>query len=137
VEVISELAKDPQQTVETRKVALGLSQRWASMGLDEEMGDAYGDPQPSLPRPPPETEESFELAEQESFKRMHPRIPQIVQQDLVIQPLSDVQPVKRVKLADGSKRAKLSETLKKMSAPNKRSYRPWTVSIAGRTVNAL
>jgi len=136
VEVISEMSKDPQQTVENRKTALSLSARWASLGHDDD-GDYAEPPQPKLPRPPPETEESFELAEQESFKRMHPRIPQIVQQDLVIQPMSDVEPVKRIKLAEGSKRAKLNETLKKLSAPNKRSYRPWTVSVAGRTVNAL
>merc|ERR1711953_1172206 len=98
------------------------------------MGNA--NKQPMLPRKPPETKESLEILQKESESRMYPSIPTVGEREYIIQPIPTDQPVKRDKVSLDTNRGKLNEVLKMLQRPNKKAWRPYTVSIAGRTVNA-
>jgi len=141
-QVVAKLQTHPEETPRNRKRARGLVQRWLrQIMIPEEMDTlegflAEGDKVGSIPRPPPETEESLALQEEESAKRLHPAVPVIQGKEYVIQPISTAQPIAREKPAKDTYQGKLDEVLKVMARPNKRSWKPYSVSIAGRQLNA-
>merc|ERR1711879_815456 len=102
-----------------------------------------GDPEeaevlkPKLVRPAPETLESVQALEEESMKRIHPSIPIVEGKEYLIKPIPRHQPIKRDKVASETNRGKIGEVLKVLARPNKRSWKPYEVSIAGRAVNAV
>jgi len=138
--VIANLQHAPGETIQNRRIASTLVQSWVKQVLAK-----HSDPMdrgetemlvPKLSRPPPETEESLRLAEIESEKRMRPLVPVIEGKDYVIKPIPRHQPIKRDKTAADSNRGKIGEVLKILARPNKRAWKPYSVSVAGRTVNA-
>ena len=141
-QVVAKLQTHPEETPRNRKRARGLVQRWLrQIMIPDEMDTlegflAEGDKVGSIPRPAPETEESLALQEEESAKRLHPAVPVIQGKEYVIQPISTAQPVAREKPAKDTYQGKLDEVLKVMARPNKRSWKPYSVSIAGRQLNA-
>lgn len=143
--VVAKLQNSPLETVENRKTAGMLVQKWLKQVLSknqpgtfdlDEMNEAEL-PKPTLVKPAPETEESLAKAEAESEKRMHPAIPQIGGKEYNVQPMPKDMPLKREKKNLESNRGKLSAILNLMSRPNKRSWKPYTVSISGQTINAI
>merc|ERR1711879_469831 len=94
-------------------------------------------PKAALARKPAETYESFLALEEESFKRMHPTIPIREGKDYTISPANQAEPLKRDKYREDSNRFKLNEVLKVFNRPNKRVWKPYAVSIAGRQLNQL
>merc|ERR1719424_654606 len=143
-EVVAKLMKHPQETVPNRKLAASLVQKWVKQVLVTGTAEASLDPdageenQEALhPAKPVETLESFLAAEEESFKRMHPSIPVREGRAYTIHPPCLAVPQKRDRYAENSNRYKLNEVLKVFNRPNKKAYRPYEVSIAGRQLNQL
>jgi len=139
-QLVSNLMKNPMETVGNRKVAGMLVQKWVKQVLVQPV-DVF-DPQASetkalLPRKPAETMESFLEAEEESFKRIHPTIPVREGKDYQIHPPCNATALKRDKYQQDSNRYKLNEVLKDFNRPNKKSWKPYEVSIAGRQLNQL
>ena len=141
-QVVAKLQNHPEETPLNRRRAQGLVQRWLRQIMIPDEADslegflAESDRVGTIPRPPPETEESLALQEEESAKRLHPAIPVIQGKEYVIQPISTAQPIVREKLGTDTYRGKLNEVLKVMSRPNKRAWKPYSVSVAGRQLNA-
>ena len=141
-QIVAKLQTHPDETPLNRKRARGLVQKWLRQIMIPEEADtlegflAEGEKVGAIPRPPPETEESLALQEQESAKRLHPAIPVIQGKEYVIQPISTAQPIVREKMSTDTYKGKLNEVLKVMARPNKRSWKPYSVSIAGRQLNA-
>ena len=141
--IVATLQTHPEETMTNRKRAQGLVQRWlrqiiapeVSESLDGFLGGELGELVGTIPRPPRETEESLAKLEEESAKRLHPAIPIIEAKDYVIQPVSTARPVIREKLSLETNKGKLNEVLKVMARPNKKAWRPYSVSVAGRQLN--
>lgn len=140
--IVATLQTHPEETMANRTRAQGLVQRWLRQIIaPENAADslegflAVGEKVGTIPRPLPETEESLAKLEEESAKRLHPAVPVIQAKDYVIQPVSTAQPVIREKLALDTNKGKLNEVLKVMARPNKKAWRPYTVSVAGRQLN--
>ena len=137
--IVAQLQTNPEETLTNRKRAQGLVQRWLRQIMaPEEEDDSLlrAEQVGTIPRPPPVTEESLAKIAQESAKRLHPTIPVIEAKDYVIQPVSTAQPIIREKLSMDTYKGKLNEVLKFMARPNKKSYKPFSVSVAGRELNA-
>ena len=141
-QIVARLQSHPDETPRNRKRARGLVQKWLRQIMVPEEVDslegflAEGEKVGTIPRPPPETEESLAIQEEESAKRLHPAIPVIHGKEYVIQPISTAQPIVREKMPMDTYKGKLNEVLKVMARPNKRSWKPYTVSVAGRQLNA-
>lgn len=140
--LVAELQNNPQETIENRKTASQLVQRWVKQVLHkkpdyDDLDEAEVTLKPKLIRPAPETAESLQAVEKASELRAHPSIPIIAGREYVIKPVPRHQPVKRDKVAAETNRGKLGEVLKVLGRPNKRSWKPYEVSVAGRTVNAI
>lgn len=144
-QIVARLRANPEETVANKKTASTLIQRWLKQvlvvpaGASVEAGHSVSTepPKPSLERKPAETLESFLKLEEESFKRMHPTIPVREGKDYQIHPPATAQALKRDKYAQDSNRFKLNEVLKDFNRPNKKSYRPYEVSVSGRQLNQL
>ncbi|CAJ1365775.1 unnamed protein product [Effrenium voratum] len=140
--IVAGLQTHPEETVGNRKRAQNLVQRWLRQIMEPDNSHsleaflAQPEKVGAIPRPPPETEESLQKLEEESAKRLHPAIPVIQAKDYVIQPVSTAQPIIREKLTTDTYKGKLNEVLKVMARPNKRSWKPHSVSVAGRQLNA-
>lgn len=136
--IVAQLQTHPEETMTNRKRAQGLVQRWLRqiMAPESDSLDDMGEKVGTIPRPPAETEESVAKLEEESAKRLHPSIPVIQAKDYVIQPVSTAMPIIREKLSMETYKGKLNEVLKFMARPNKRSWKPFSVSVAGRELNA-
>ncbi|CAE8623011.1 unnamed protein product, partial [Polarella glacialis] len=143
--VVVKLQQNPKETVGNRKLAAQLVQRWLRQvltpkpedrSLDSLIAGEEEERTGNITRPEEETDESLKLLEEDSAKRMHPTIPIIKGHEYVVRPVPTDQPVPRHKDSLESNRGKLAEVLKAMSRPNKKAYRPYSVSIAGRTLNA-
>lgn len=93
--------------------------------------------QGTLPWKGPETAEDIAAIEAASELRRHPRIPALEgnTREYAIQPVPVHQPVRREAKDLSSNRGKLGETLTVMARPNKRAWKPYAVSVAGRTIN--
>lgn len=138
---VKDLAQDPRETVTNRKIAALLIQKWLKQILSQkthsfEIGNEE-EIQGTIPRRPVETIESLAAAEAESLTRRHPRVPVIEGKDYRIHPISRDQPTKRDKFPPDSIRGKLHGALEILSRPNKKSWRPYHVSIEGRQVNIV
>ena len=139
--IVATLQTHPEETMQNRKRAQGLVQRWLRQIIAPENTDslegflAVGEKVGTIPRPLPETEESLAKLEEESAKRLHPAVPVIQAKDYVIQPVSTAQPIIREKLSLDTNKGKLNEVLKVMARPNKRAWKPYSVSVAGRQLN--
>merc|ERR1719199_1802626 len=133
-EIVAALQKNPMETVANRKVAAMLVQKWIKQVLvvapDVFDAGATEGPKAMLPPKPVETLESFLAAEEESFKRMHPTIPIREGKDYQIHPPANAVALKRDKYQQDSNRYKLNEVLKDFNRPNKKTWRPYEVSIA-------
>lgn len=145
-QIVYKLSKSTAETVPNRVTASSLVERWLKQVLGKKptdnfyldaLQDVNANKQPMLPRKPPETAESLAQLQAESEKRMHPAIPTVGEREYVIQPMPTDQPVKRDKISLETNRGKLGEVLKRLERPNKKAWRPYVVSIAGRTVNAI
>jgi len=134
--VIHGIQNDTEETVENRKLASMLVQQWLRFVLVQPEGEQE-EQEPRRIRPPPETAESLAAREAESAKRIHPAIPIIEGRDYVVRPIPKDMPVKRDRVGADTNRGKLGEILKIMSRPNKRAWKPYDISIAGRQVNAI
>lgn len=139
--IVAHLQHHPQETVDNRKLAGELVQKWVKQVLakqpdleDMEESEAV---KPKLIRPAPETIESVQEMEKEAEKRIHPSIPIIEGKEYLIKPIPRHQPVRREKVATDTNRGKIGEVLKVLARPNKRSWKPYEVSVAGRNVNAI
>mmetsp|Transcript_4871 Transcript_4871/g.13486 ORF Transcript_4871/g.13486 Transcript_4871/m.13486 type:complete len:402 (+) Transcript_4871:551-1756(+) len=139
--VVAGLQNHPAESIENRKLAGMLVQKWVKQVLGRRSDTMDGEEEttlkPKLVRPAPETAESLLASEKESEKRQHPALPVIEGKEYLIKPVPRHQPVKRDKVDQGTNRGKIGEVLKIMQRPNKRSWKPYEVSIAGRTVNAI
>jgi len=144
--LVAGLRTNPSETVENRKTASLLVNKWVKQVLMQKhenfeidaMADDENDAaKPKLPRKPAETLDSFLAFEEEAFKRMHPRIPFPEGHEYGIQPVPIAQPMRRDKVNVESNRGKLNEVMKVLTRPNKKCWKPTFVSVAGRTVNAL
>jgi len=141
-QIVSKLKNNPRETVPNRKAAALLVNKWVKQVLilppDMSSFDETSEgPRALLPRKPTETLESFLEAEEESFKRIHPTIPVREGKDYQIHPPSTAMGMKRDKYHQDSNRYKLNEVLKDFNRPNKKAWRPYEVSIAGRQLNQL
>jgi len=137
---VKEIAQDVAESIHNRKLAGMLLQRWVQQVLvvaDEPDEKAEDDSKKvgRLERKPPETEESLRLSAIESEGRRHPKIPMGMAYEFAIQPTPVYEAVKREKWNPDSNRGKLNSTLNIMMRPNKAVWKPYHVSIAGRTVN--
>jgi len=93
-------------------------------------------PLPQLERKPIETFDSFLEAEEESFKRRHPLQPSFMaKREYIIQPTPTAQPQPRTKLPPDSNRSKIQGAINILARPNKAAWKPFHVSVEGRTVN--
>jgi len=140
--VVKTLHQSPQETVANKQMAGALVQRWLKQILLKKIDDIDVDAeeekrQPTIPAAAVETLESFQALEQESFSRDHPRIPQRGEREYVVQPAPQHEAVKRAKEKVDTNRFKLGESLKVLTKPNKKGWKPYAVSIAGRQVNAI
>eukprot|EP00913_Durusdinium_trenchii_P017542 g16483.t1 len=128
--IVAQLQTHPEETMTNRKRAQGLVQRWLRqiMAPESDSLDDMGEKVGTIPRPPAETEESVAKLEEESAKRLHPSIPVIQAKDYVIQPVSTAMPIIREKLSMETYKGKLNEVLKFMARPNKRSWKPFSVT---------
>lgn len=141
-EIVKNLMQNPRETVPNRKTAAMLVQKWIKQVLvnNESSGDAQQDEEENLPTLPPkpiETAESFQQLEEESFKRIHPTIPIREGKDYKLHPDITAMALRRDKYAQESNRYKVNEVLKVFNRPNKKSWKPYAVSIAGRQLNQL
>jgi len=142
-EIVANLMRNPSETVGNRTNAAQLVQKWVKQVLvttvepTADSIDADEGPQPAHQRKPEETYESFLEAEQESFKRMHPSIPIREGKEYHVHPMITAEPMKKFKYSDDSNRHKLNEVLKIFDRPNKKAWKPFEVSIAGRQLNQL
>jgi len=144
-EIVQKLMKNPNETVDNRKTAGSLVQKWlkqvlvksASASLESE--DAGEGPQALHARKPAETLESFLALEEDSFKRIHPTIPVREGKEYVVhpEPAANALPQKRDKFELDSNRYKLNEVLKVFNRPNKKGWKPYEVSIGGKGLNQL
>merc|ERR1712004_433182 len=98
-------------------------------GLDEEQPT-----EGTLERPAAETAESLKELEEESAKRLHPKIPIITGKEYSIMPLPRVQPIRREKRDGESNRAKLAGVLNVMARPNKKCWKPYAPAVAGKGI---
>jgi len=144
--IVAKLHQNPAETVTNRKAAGMLVQKWVKQvlakktdvfDLDALAEETENAPKGQLQRPAPETAESLSQLEAESELRQHPYRPQTGGREYVVQPLPKHQPLRKEKVALETNRGKLGEVLKVLSAPNKRCWKPYAVSVAGRTVNAV
>jgi len=138
--IIAKLSQHPKETVENRMLASQLVERWLKQVLTKrdtnvEVFEEEERPIPMLPRKPVETAESFEKMQTESFSRMHARIPMVGGQAYQIQPLSVHQPLKQQKLTPGTNRGKVNEVMRGLAKPNKKCWKPHSVSVGGQGVN--
>lgn len=141
--VIAGLQQSPKETVTNRKLCQQLVQKWlkqvltpeTSLDLDNFLADKE-EKKGMIPRPEPLTEESLQRQEAESALRVHPSIPVVEGREYVVQPQVVDMPQRRDRISLDTFRGKLGEVLKVMSRPNKKAWKPWSVSIAGRQVNA-
>lgn len=132
--------KNPNETVANRKVAGSLVQKWLKQVLvanPESSAVDAGETKPSLPAKPTETVDSFLQLEEESFKRMHPTIPVREGKEYTIHPQATACAIARERYRDDSNRYKVNEVLKIFNRPNKKAWKPYEVSIAGRQLNQL
>eukprot|EP00933_Yihiella_yeosuensis_P039308 TRINITY_DN33295_c0_g2_i2.p1 TRINITY_DN33295_c0_g2~~TRINITY_DN33295_c0_g2_i2.p1 ORF type:complete len:349 (-),score=74.62 TRINITY_DN33295_c0_g2_i2:280-1326(-) len=143
-QIVAALQQHPKETVANRKVARQLVQKWLKQVLTPEKNEdsldaLMGDEDTKagmIPRPPELTEESLREIEETSASRLHPTIPIIESKAFVVHPQITAQPVRRQKVATETYRGKLGEVLKVISRPNKKAWKPYSVSIAGRHINA-
>eukprot|EP00811_Abedinium_folium_P008772 NODE_18107_length_910_cov_2.828863.p1 GENE.NODE_18107_length_910_cov_2.828863~~NODE_18107_length_910_cov_2.828863.p1 ORF type:complete len:228 (-),score=88.42 NODE_18107_length_910_cov_2.828863:225-854(-) len=145
--IVAKLSQNPAETIQNRKAAGQLVQKWLKEVLIKRAThydlDVFGpgqedkEVQPTLPYKPAETMETLLQAEEESAKRQHPRMPMPSQKEYLIQPVSVDQPFRRLKMSVETNRGKVTELLTHMARPNKKSWRPYEVSIAGRNVNII
>jgi len=142
-EVVAKLMNNPIETVANRKNAALLVQKWVKQVLvnpaSAEAGDEGegGEGVPMLPRKPAETMESFLQLEETSFLRLHPSIPVREGKVYHIHPPTTAVPQKRERYVQDCNRYKLNEVLKVFNRPNKKQWKPYEVSIAGRQLNQL
>lgn len=140
--VVKNLQLNPHETIMNRMTAGTLVQKWLSqvlrpastLDLDQEEEEVA--PKALLSRPLPETEQSLLKMEEEAAKHFRAAVPIIGGREYHVKPIPSAQPVRREKVALDTNRGKIGEVLKVMSRPNKRAWKPYSVSIAGRTVNA-
>lgn len=146
--VVAMMHQDKRETVVNRKVAGTLIQKWLKQVLVKKRGldldglasledDADDTLQPKLTRPPPLTAESLKEIEAASDLRMHPAIPVVGGKEYIIKPIPRFQPIRREKVSHETNRGKLGAVLQDLSRPNKKAWKPYSVSIAGRTVNII
>jgi len=140
--VVKNLQLNPRETISNRKIAGQLVQKWLkqvltqkSEALDDEE-EEENEPKATLNRPPPETDETLRCLEAEAAKHFRAAVPVIEGKDYQVRPLPRAQPVRRDKVALDTNRGKIGEVLKIMSRPNKAAWKPYSVSVAGRSVNA-
>jgi len=134
------LSQHPKESVENRKMAGELIQRWVKQVLTQDALQVDGEdeedegPQGTIARKPALTMEALEQEQADSDKRRHPRIP-MGSGEYNIKPVPVHQAIKRSSFQAGSNRGKLNQTLLLMARPNKKCWKPHAVSIAGRSVN--
>jgi transcription factor SPN1 len=141
-EIVKNLMQNPRETVQNRKTAASLVQKWIKQVLvnkdaAETVQNEDEDTGPSLEPKPLETAESFHQLEEESFKRLHPTIPVREGKDYRIHPEVTAMARRAEKYSQDSNRYKLNEVLKIFNRPNKKAWKPYEVSIAGRQLNQL
>jgi len=139
-QMVDNLARHRSETIANRKLAASLVQSWVKMVLAPKIDPENMEVEAArgrLERPPPESAEFIAEQMKASEGRMHPEIPSVGTKEYVIKPTPRAQPVRREKIGAETNRGKLGEVLKTLSRPNKKSWKPYAVSIAGRGVNAL
>merc|ERR1712086_345403 len=143
-QIVMKLSRHSLETVSNRTSASSLVEKWVKQVLSKKsldsfdldaMDDANASHRPLLDRKPVETAESLAILEKDSESRRHPNIPLVGEKEYVTHPVPIHQAVKRDKVSMDTNRGKLGEVLKVLQRPNKKAWRPYTVSIAGRTVN--
>lgn len=140
--VVAKLQYNPGETIANRKLAAMLVQKWLKQILSAQPDDVDDmaesqQPRPLFQRPPVETAELVAIQEKASEQRMHPAIPVVGGKCFTIQPLPRFQPIRRDKVDRESNRGKVNMVLTDLQRPNKKSWRPYAVSVAGRQVNMV
>jgi len=137
-QVVAKLSRNELETVHNRTVASTLVRRWVKNVLvDPNAANDEDPPEPMLPPKEPETMESLAKMEAEILKRVHPAIPVVGGRIYTVQPVSKDKPVAREKIPLDTNRGKLNEVIKLLSRPNKKPYKPYHISIAGRQMNMI
>jgi len=146
-QIVAKLSQHPKETVANRKVAAQLVQRWLKQVLVQQAPSSFDldtlneeDDQPkqgTLARPPVETAELLQIMEEDSAKRMHPKIPIITGKDYAVMPVPKHQPLRREKRGSDTNRAKLASRLAILARPNKKSWKPYGPECSGQKVNCL